>query len=90
MPKFNAKKKKELLSEEVRTELDGMDATTLRKAIADSEQNIATAKRELDANEHYQKAKADLRDLSGGFRDVRKYQGAKIAYCLAKLEGMTE
>lgn len=79
------KQKKETLSDDVRSELDAMDAGALNKVIADASEAIATAKKELDANPKYQAAKEAVTDCSAGMKEVKKYQGAKINYSLRRL-----
>ena len=42
----------------------------LEKSIADSTKEIEEARGELEANAAYQQAKADLKDLNGGFNEA--------------------
>lgn len=69
-------------------ELDAMSEQELQKTVCQASEAIAKAAQELDENEAYQTAKQDVKDLSGGFRDVKSYQGAKIAYSLHRLKGL--
>lgn len=57
----------------------------LNKTIVEATGAMRTAKDELDANEDYQKAKADCSLLSSGKREVDKRQKAKIAYSQNRL-----
>lgn len=84
--KEKKKKDKSGLSDSVREELDAMQAPELNKTVADAEQAIFTAKKERDDNEEYQKAKQAVKDLSGSFRDLKKYQYSKIKYALKRLQ----
>ena len=68
-------------------ELDAMSPSELEKAVVASEVSIGTAVKELEANDKYTAAKEVCKDLSSGLKDVRKYQGAKIAYALFRLSG---
>jgi len=77
--------KKNKLPESVVEELDAMDEQALQKQVTDSTQAISTAKKERDENENYQAAKLAVSDLSAGLKEVKAYQGAKIAHCLARL-----
>lgn len=70
-----------------------IDEKELQALIANSEEAIATALRERDANPQYQAARQAVKDLSAGMREVKSYQGAKIQYALHRLRelnGTTE
>lgn len=70
------------LPKTVKDEMDEMLGNDLRRCVADSEENIATAVRERDDNTQYQAAKQSVKDLSEGLREVKSYQTAKIQYAL--------
>lgn len=62
-----------------------LDQPEIKDLIVQSEEAIAQATRERDANPHYQAARQAVKDLSEGLRDVKKRQTAKIAYALRRL-----
>jgi hypothetical protein len=66
-------------------EMDKLGETDLQKSIAQSEEAIAQATRERDANTKYNDAKQAVSDLSEGLKGVKKYQTAKIHYALQRL-----
>lgn len=63
-------------------ELDKMSEADLKKRIVQASEAMREAHDKLEANEAYQRAKADASMLSQGKRDVNKRQNAFIAYCL--------
>lgn len=65
--------------EDVLKELEAMDVADLNKRIAQSNQAISDTKAELDENDDYVHAKADVKLLSSGLREVKKRQNAIIA-----------
>ena len=75
-----------LLGPDVVSELAGKDAQALNQAIVNAEQRTKKAEEELEANEKYQELKESVKAMSLGFRDVRKFQRAVIAYVLHQLE----
>lgn len=78
----NARK---VLGEQDIKDLDAMSAEELKKRIVQANEAMREAHDELEANEAYQKAKADASALSAGKRDVNKRQNAFIAYSLHRL-----
>lgn len=78
-------KVRKLLGEDVLAEIEAMDEATLKNTVVQSEQNIATAKKEMEANDQFKAAKSILKDLRGGFNDVKKFQTAKIVLALSIL-----
>lgn len=58
----------------------------LEGVIVASEQAIDQAKTELDGKSEYIAAKQVIKDLSESFRDLKKYQRAKIEFALILLE----
>lgn len=68
---------------EVVAELEAADVEALNRRIAQANQSISDTKAELEDNEAYQEAKANVKVLSEGFRDVRKRQTAIIAVAVA-------
>lgn len=73
------------LSDAVLQEMDAMKPDALKDAIAQGEEAVNEAKRELDKNIQYETACQAVADLSQGMKDVRAYQGAKIQYALIRL-----
>lgn len=69
-------------------EMDAMNDVELKKVIVDANGAMKQVKEELDANQEYQAAKADVSHLSQGKRDVDKRQKAKIAYALDRIDGL--
>lgn len=65
--------------ESVIAELEAMSVADLNKRIAQANQAISDTKAQLDNNEDYMAAKADVSLLSSGFREVKKRQNAIIA-----------
>jgi septation ring formation regulator EzrA len=65
--------------EDIVKELEAMDTAALNKRIAQANQAIAETKAQLDANVKYAQAKEAVKDLSSGFRDVKKRQNAIIS-----------
>lgn len=77
--------------EQVIQELEAMDVEGLNKRVAQANQSISDTKAELDKNEDYTSAKADVKLLSSGFREVKKRQNAiiEVAIQLRKDKGAT-
>lgn len=71
---------------DVAEHLKSLALEELEIVIVNSSQAIDRTKDELEANSNYQKAKEDLKDLRAGYNEVKKLQGAKIAYALILLE----
>lgn len=67
-------------------EMDAMSEDSLVKGVTASETAIADAKEELEANPKYQDAKQNVKAISQGFRELKKYQTAKIQYSLIRLK----
>lgn len=74
------------LIDSVMEEMDAMDTADLQRTIAEAEEAIATAKKEMEKNPEYQRAKEAVSDLSRGMKDTKAYQNAKIQYCLLRLK----
>ena len=66
-------------AEEVLAELEAMDVEALNKRIAQANTAISDTKAELNQNEAYIEAKANVKLLSSGFSEVKKRQNAIIA-----------
>ena len=75
-----------ILGDEVVTAMSELDANALELMIVKSESNMKVAQEELEANEKYQALKEDLKAMSQGLREVRKFQLARIYYSLHLLE----
>lgn len=73
------------LSQEVIVDMQAMSPDALKNQVVASEQAIDTAKDELEANSSYQEAKDNLKLLSAGYRELKKFQAAKIQYALVLL-----
>jgi hypothetical protein len=63
-------------------EMEAMDVDALEQIVIEAHNSIKTAKDELEKNEKYQEVKRDMKALTGGMRDVKKRQTAKIEYAL--------
>ena len=73
--------------------VEAMQASTeseLKSLIVASEQAIAESRQQLEDNPAYQKAREDVKACTLGYKDLKKYQGAKIQYALVLLSDMTE
>jgi hypothetical protein len=80
------KKIEKILSAELTSEIGIMDPKALKAMIISSETSIKTAEEELEANPKYQELKENLKALSGGLRDIKKFQRARIDLALHILE----
>ena len=69
-------------------EADAMDEATLRDTVVRADARAAEIAREEKADTKPQGAKDLVKDLSGGYRDARKAQAVKTAYCLHRLAEM--
>lgn len=69
-------------AEDVLKELEAMEVADLNKRIAQANQAISDTKAELDKNDEYTSAKADVKLLSSGFREVKTRQNAIIAVAI--------
>lgn len=67
-------------------EMQELNKEQLEQGIVASEQAIDTAQTERDGNPSYQAAKQAVKDLSESFRELKKYQTAKIQYALILLQ----
>ena len=67
-------------------DLDAMDEDGLRNSIVESENVLEQTAREIEANPDISKLKEDLKALTEGYREVKKFQTAKIKYALHVLE----
>jgi hypothetical protein len=74
------------IPEYVKEEMDTMGEEELRQVIVQAHGAMKQVEEELAANEKYQQAKQAVSDLSQGKRETNKYQKAKIAYSLGRLE----
>lgn len=74
-----------ILSPQIIEELDALDEAAIKSGIATSEEAIASATRERDANSDYKAAKQAVKDLSESLRDLKKFQSARIHYGLIRL-----
>lgn len=66
---------------------DSYDTEKLKSTILESESNLVTADKEMQADEKLQAAKLIVKDLSSSYREIKHSQTAKIKYCLYLLEG---
>jgi len=80
--KNKMKKLESILPEEMRNGLAQGQIDELKNTIVQCLGNIKQAKDELEENEQYQDLKESLKALSEGFREVKKFQNAKIEYCM--------
>lgn len=75
-----------LLGAEVVESLVALSEVELKAIIAQSCGAIKQSTDELNANPIYQEIKENLKAVSQGLREVKKYQNAKIQYSLGLLE----
>lgn len=73
------------LSQDVISEMQAMSPDALKNQVVASEQAIDGAKDELEASPAYQQAKDDIKALSWGYKELKKFQAAKIQYALVLL-----
>lgn len=71
---------------EVVNDLNSLDFRALQALVVVGTQAIKDAEEELEANEQYQALKENLKAVSAGLKDVKKFQNAKIQYILHVLE----
>jgi len=86
---INSKKLEKIekvLGKEVASELEAQDLEALKHTIVAAESAMKTAFEELEANPLYQSIKENLKDITAGMKDVRKFQNAKIQLALHLLE----
>lgn len=76
------------LRDSVIEELDKLDESGLKSMITEGNQNVAKAIADRNDNENYKQAKSVSGDFDAALRDVKDYQGAKIAYGLLRLREM--
>lgn len=74
------------LSLDMITMMQAASPEQLKTTLVLSEQAIAEAKEQLDNNPGYKQAKEDIKTLSSGYRELKKYQAAKIQYALVLLQ----
>lgn len=79
-------KVEKILGEDVIADILQSSEDELKNVIVKSSAAIKTAQEELEANPKYQELKENLKSLSLSFKDVKKFQKAKIDYCLNTLE----
>lgn len=75
-----------ILTSTLLEEMDGLSAEDLKGAVLTAAQSIKAVQEELEANPKYQECKENLKALSQGLKDVKKFQNAKVAYALHLLE----
>lgn len=73
------------LNSDVIAEMQAMSPEALKTQVVVSEQVIDKTKTELEENAAYQQLKEDLGALSAGYKELKKFQGAKIQYALVLL-----
>lgn len=83
-------KLKKKLGKDTIDEMDAMDHVALKKVIVDANTSMKVCAEELEANEKYQRVKADKSYLEGGKREVNARQNARIQYALLTLESRGE
>ena len=75
-----------ILGEERVNEIQAKSKEELKEQIVQSEQAIKQAEEELEAKPSYQQLKEDLKAISQGLKEVRKFQKAISQLCLNNLE----
>lgn len=66
-------------------DMQNCTATELKGLVVASEQAIVESKEQLDANPAYTEAKENVKACSAAYRELKKYQTAKIQYALILL-----
>lgn len=90
MANFPEKYKKALGSSGFTDEADSFDVDRLKAEIVAAEKNIYIVDKEKDENNKLKELKEQLKDIMGGYSDAKKFQTAKMQYCLHLLEGKGE
>lgn len=75
-----------ILGLELIYEMNALDSDSLKNQIVQAETAMKTIKQELEANPKYEEIKEQLKAITAGLKEVRKFQNAKIAYALDLLE----
>ncbi len=75
-----------ILGKEKIESLDSGQVDELQITISNAAAAIKTAQDELDANPLYQELKENLKVLSAGMKEVKKFQNAVIQYSLNLIE----
>jgi hypothetical protein len=75
-----------ILGLELINEINALDSDSLKNQIVQAETAMKDAKQELEANPKYEEIKEQLKAITAGLKEVRKFQNAKIAYALDLLE----
>ena len=70
----------------IEEELNGADEEGLKKIIVAAETSIEEQQQLMEADGALKEEKEKVAALSGGYRDAKKYQNAKIKYALYCLE----
>lgn len=83
---MNLEKVAKQLGKNTVEEMDAMAEEALKKVIIEASSSMKQVKEELEANQNYQSAKADLANLSQGKKDVDRRQKARVNYALVRLE----
>jgi hypothetical protein len=66
--------------------INAMSAEEINDRILEAEGNIYKVEDDLSSNEKILDAKAELKEMTGPYRDTKKQEAAKIKYCLWVLE----
>jgi hypothetical protein len=61
---------------------DSYSEEDLKKAIVDCQTTISNVEKDMDKDEKLKVLKEELRDISGGFKDLIKANEAKMRYCV--------
>jgi hypothetical protein len=79
-------KLEKVLTATLMEEMEASSKESLRTTIVNAATAIKVVQEELDANEKYQECKENLKAMSQGLRDVKKFHNAKVAFALHLLE----
>lgn len=90
MASFPEKHKKALGSSGFTDEADSFDVDRLKAEIVAAEKNIYIVDKEKEENAKLKDLKEQLKDINGGYSDAKKFQTAKMQYCLFLLESKGE
>ena len=90
MSNFPEKYKKVLASSGFIDEADALDVEQLKAEIIAAEKNIYIVDKDKEENSKLKDLKEQLKEISGSYSDAKKYQTAKMQYCLHLLESKGE
>lgn len=69
---------------------DSLGPDELKKIIVDCQKSISDIEKDMEADERLKALKEEIKDLTGGFKDVQKRETAKTMYCVFRLRSLGE